>query len=828
MLAVAATGAGLAPAGRAVHAEAGRPSTDDVVDVRGDYAVEALLETGAAPAVARRAGVSVADVLEHLDEDPAAFVDLGGGGLGYAEPLPPQATEPAAGPPGPEPPTGIPDAQVRSLHSRPGSSRVVYLDVDGHQTTGTPWNANATPGPSFWSGPYDVDGDPTSMSSLELQRVARIWMSVAEDFAPFDVDVTTQDPGVDALRRTGSGDSSYGIRVVISSTDWMAAATGMLTGGVAYVGSFTWSTDTPAFVFAGNLGSGSYRSVAEATAHEAGHAFGLLHDGVSGVATYATGTADWAPIMGASYYGAVTQWSRGEYPGASNREDDVARLGAVGGWTPDDHPGDATGATPLVVGSTVAGLIGAGGDVDVFRVTVGNGRLRVTVVPTGAPTDLHARVEVLRTDGSVVASAAPDRPTGWRAEAGAAVPAGTYHVVVRGTGWRDASSGFSAYASMGAYALTVEGGTPQAPPPPPAPTAAAPVRLTPVAPERVLDTRSGLGGAARLGAGDVARVQVTGAAGVPAGAAAAVVTVTAVSPRREGFLTAYGCGAVPGTSSVNHARGRDIANTVIVPLDASGALCVYADAEADVLVDVTGWLGAGASSALTPRDPVRVVDTRSGAGGATRLHAGATVEVDVRGVVAPGATAVAFNLTAVGASAPGFLTAFPCGTAVPTTSTVNYAEGEARPGNGIVALGDGRLCVTASSDVDVLVDVTGSLGASGLAYLPATPTRILDTRHGRPVEEHAVVAYDVPVAPGGAWAVAAASVNVTAVDHGRAGFTTSFDCRDRADTSTVNQIPGEADANGAVVVLDAGTRSCLYTDSGGHLVADLAGWWVRP
>ena len=34
-----------------------------------------------------------------------------------------------------------------------------------------------------------------------------------------------------------------------------------------------------------------------------------------------------------------------------------------------------------------------------------------------------------------------------------------------------------------------------------------------------------------------------------------------------------------------------------------------------------------------------------------------------------GAVGVAVNLTAVGACGPGFLTAFPCGTAVPTAST---------------------------------------------------------------------------------------------------------------------------------------------------------------
>jgi hypothetical protein len=75
---------------------------------------------------------------------------------------------------------------------------------------------------------------------------------VAEDFAGFDVDVTTEDPGVEALRRTTSSDNAHGIRVCMggSSSDWLGAG----AGGVAYIGSFSWSSDTPTYVFTENLG----------------------------------------------------------------------------------------------------------------------------------------------------------------------------------------------------------------------------------------------------------------------------------------------------------------------------------------------------------------------------------------------------------------------------------------------------------------------------------------------------------------------------------------------------------------------------------------------
>lgn len=73
--------------------------------------------------------------------------------------------------------------------SRPGASRVIYLDFDGHVTSGTPWNngrdANLTT-PAF-----DVDGDPTTFNDDERRRVIAIWRAVAEDYSGFMVDVTT-------------------------------------------------------------------------------------------------------------------------------------------------------------------------------------------------------------------------------------------------------------------------------------------------------------------------------------------------------------------------------------------------------------------------------------------------------------------------------------------------------------------------------------------------------------------------------------------------------------------------------------------------------------
>jgi len=197
------------------------------------------------------------------------------------------------------------------LHSKPGLSRVLYLDFNGHTTSSTQWNTSYTGGASFTSPAYDTDGVPSSFSTGELANIQEIWKRVSEDYAPWEVDVTTAEPPLESLRKTSSTDTAYGIRMVIggSSYDWL----GVGAGGVAYIGSFSWNSDTPAFVFPPQLGNGYPKYVAEAISHECGHTVGLNHDGQTNGTEYYGGANGWAPIMGVGYYSTVTQFSKGEY-----------------------------------------------------------------------------------------------------------------------------------------------------------------------------------------------------------------------------------------------------------------------------------------------------------------------------------------------------------------------------------------------------------------------------------------------------------------------------------------------------------------------------------
>ncbi len=830
------------PADRSVDPQPGPgPERDEPFELRGAAAVRHLDATRSTADVAANASLSAGELVEELHTDRSMFVTAEGM-VGHTEPVAiASAGEAAAAPVAA--PVGV---DVFALSSRPGSTRVVYLDFTGHTTVGDYWNSNYAID-EIVSAPYDIDATAASFSDTERQRIADIWKLVADDYAPFDVNVTTQDPGVDGLRKTSSGDTAYGQRVVITSSDWYYASQARTIGGIALIGVFSSSTDHAAFVFSGNLGGGAVKAVGEAASHEAGHTFGLGHDGTSGTSGtgYYSGHGDWAPIMGVGYYKTITQWSKGEYTNASNTQDDLAAIQQHAPVAPDDHGNTTGSATTLPNPAGASGQI-AVGDVDVFSVTVGSGPLAATLTPTG--NNLHAVVTIRNSLGQTVASGSPVQALSWTATAATTATAGTYTITVAPSGWLTATNGFTSYASLGGYALTVNGtggtttpttttvpGTPATDPPTnpttnsptgnPPPGTDAGSTLVATTPLRLADTRTGLGGSLRLGAGTQMSIQVAGVNGVPTTATAAVLNITAVGPGAAGYLSVFPCATGPtGTSVVNYAPGETIANTTIATLDAGGRVCVSTLTASDVLVDITGWLAPAAGSRLTTIGPVRVADTRTGLGGTGRLSAGGTLQIDLRPWTGASATAVALNVTVVGASAPGYVTAYPCGSGVPTTSTVNHRASETRPNNTIVGLGDGTVCIFSLADADVLVDLVGAFGATGLAYVPAAPTRLVDTRDlGGPLVRATGVEYDLDAAAGTA---RAAFVNVTAVGHSLDGFTSTYGCAQLPDTSTLNQLAGQVAANGAIVAATASGTSCAWVLNGGHLAIDLGGWWV--
>ncbi|MCK6264676.1 PKD domain-containing protein [Vibrio sp. ZSDE26] len=429
------------------------------------------------PDVAKWYGKSVAEFIKMLREDPSIWIDQTGRML-IIEPAPTLASpsegevEVSEG--------AFPNSQTFLLHSRPGSNRVIYLDFTGDTNiTNTAWNQDYG---NFIATPFDLDGSPNTFNSSEHTAIQKVWQMVAEDYAPFDVDVTTQDPGVDAIMRDVEADTTYGTRVVITE-DFTAGPNACNCGGFAYVGvfDFYWSDPfyrgwyKPAFVFYDNL-SNSAKNIAEATSHEAGHNLGLSHDGGPSTNYYwghgATETTlDWAPIMGVGYDQTVVQWSKGDYYGANNTEQDLTVIDSFGAkLLVDSNTGlpSAELLTGTSDGSTVtlnaiSNIISGPNDIDFYRIESGSGDLNITVEPYVESPNLDIMVVLYDTNGVMLASFNPS-PSLSAIIVNYPVAIDDYYLSVEGVGvgspQSSSPSGYTDYGSLGNY--TISGNYPDA------------------------------------------------------------------------------------------------------------------------------------------------------------------------------------------------------------------------------------------------------------------------------------------------------------------------------------------------------------------------------
>jgi streptogramin lyase len=260
-------------------------------------------------------------------------------------------------------------------------------------------------------------------------------------------------------------------------------------------------------------------------------------------------------------------------------------------------------------------------------------------------------------------------------------------------------------------------------------------------PARLCDTRAGnpsdlvgpdaqCNGLDNLGetlkAGSSIQVQVGGDNAIPSTATAAVLNVTVANPKAAGYLTVYPQGGTqPFASNVNYTAGQVTANRVIVPLSAAGMVTVYSSAQADVIVDVSGYYtaaGGGAGSEFTSEGaPVRICDTRpnnpSKLLGAYNqcddltIGANQTRTINVAGlagVPSNGATAVVINLTGIAPTAPTYLTVYP-GPTRPFASDLNPAVGTVGANLVVATLSStGTVSIyNSAGSVNVVVDVLG-------------------------------------------------------------------------------------------------------------------------
>ena len=351
--------------------------------------------------------------------------------------------EPLDSLPGDAPITNVaPSTQVMGFGSLPQLSShsaapaKLYLNFVGAPAQS--WGSFTASAPA-----YDTDGDDATFSTTEIAQIREIWSRVAEKYSPFNLDVTTVDPGSYPAKKVA--------RVVIGGDGLWSGGT---YGGYGYVGGFIGQTSTTAWVFSKNLGKGFPKYVAEATAHEAGHLFGLDHQSTfdsSGnkTAEYSRGTGPLAPVMGSSYFAERGLWWTGTSVSASTTQYDLESIGGVVngfGFRPDDHGGTIANAALLEVTDGIAargaGVIETITDRDYFRFSSAGGlvSLAASVAEFGPMLDLS--LTLTDANGAVLALA---DTAGLGESVSAVVSAGDYFLAVASHG---------GYGDVGQYTIS--------------------------------------------------------------------------------------------------------------------------------------------------------------------------------------------------------------------------------------------------------------------------------------------------------------------------------------------------------------------------------------
>jgi hypothetical protein len=336
-------------------------------------------------------------------------------------------------------------SQIPRLSSNLAAAATIYLDFDGEYVTGTAWN---------WGGP--ITAQPASL--ITPDGITEIFNRVAEDYRIFNVNVTTDSSvflSVPFEKR---------LHVIITpSSSWYGNA-----GGVAYVGSYSWADGTPVWVFSNKLGH-NIKYIAEACAHEAGHALGLQHQSTYNsscqkTAEYAggqgSGEIGWAPIMGVGYYKNLTTWHNGtNSSGCNELQNDIDIIAGPEngfGLRTDDHGDTHTTATAVSLSQpmfSMSGIVNKSADKDVFELKLTHAQnLKLTAIPQNvgagnSGADVDIKVSLLNDAGDTIGRYNPSLLL--NAGIDTNLLQGTYYVVAEGVD----NPNLGDYGSVGYYSV---------------------------------------------------------------------------------------------------------------------------------------------------------------------------------------------------------------------------------------------------------------------------------------------------------------------------------------------------------------------------------------
>ncbi len=219
--------------------------------------------------------------------------------------------------------------------------------------------------------------------------------------------------------------------------------------------------------------------------------------------------------------------------------------------------------------------------------------------------------------------------------------------------------------------------------------------VTSIRPTRLLEPTT-------LVAGVPLPIKASGVGGVPPSNGVSV-TVSSTNAAGAGTVTAYACDKQKSKVAQVVVGGGPNSTGVNTRLAADGTLCLVSNVNVEVTVDATAAWALGGSNKLRAVPPVRAYDSRG-----SSVAAGQVVQLTLANDELPWSASIgAVVITGTNASQQGTITAWPCGQNQPSTVAATVTPGRTASSSVFVGLGGGKLCLSPSTAMDILVDVTG-------------------------------------------------------------------------------------------------------------------------